>query len=63
MRIRIAKSIKRWPNGVTQFRNSAIPQLLVLLSLILLVVPVAAQTSTAKAPSKVTVTLVRWPYT
>ena len=56
-----AKSLPACSPLIPQFRILAISQL--FLVFLLLVVPAFAQTTTTKAPSKVTVTLVRWPYT
>ena len=61
---RIAKLYFSRPPHIPQFRILAISQLgFLFLLLLLLAFPVVAQTSAIKAPNKVTVTLVRWPYT
>jgi len=51
---RIANLVERGPLWLLTLTTFAI---------ILLALPVVAQTSTTKVPNKVTVTLVRWPYT
>ena len=58
----IAKLYFGHPPHIPQFRILAISQW-GFLFLLLLVFPVVGQTSATKAPNKVTVTLVRWPYT
>ena len=57
----IAKLLRECSPLIPRFRILAISHL--FLVFLLLVVPAFAQTAPTKAPGKVTVTLVRWPYT